>query len=428
MPSTPLVLVADRLLTLDANNTVYAPGAVAIVDGRIAQVGSVESMPAGEIEHLADHVLLPGLVNTHTHTPMWLFRGLTEDVPRGQWLADRMRPLEERVTPEDLSASALAGCLELLLNGVTTIADRYGEMDAVAPVVEASGLRAIVAYSLYDRTIATGLVHTEGLIERYGTDPRRSRVTVAIGPHATDSCGPDLLRQVRRLADRSGARIVIHLAQSESEVASVGQREGVDCATYLERLGLLGPDVVVAHATYLSPSEAELVGFKQTAVAHCPSSNAKLEARVAPIARLREAGATIGLGTDAACCNNRMDLFEEMKLAGLLNKVALNDPSRFTALELLRMATIDAARALGLDDLVGSIEVGKRADLIGVRMSGAHLQPWHDDAANLVYSARGSDVASVWIDGERLVQDGRPTRLDASVVLRAAGAILAGTT
>jgi 5-methylthioadenosine/S-adenosylhomocysteine deaminase len=237
-------------------------------------------------------------------------------------------------------------------------------------------------------------------------------VTVGLGPHATDTCGPELLGQVRRLADRTGARVFIHLAQSEAEVQA---RPG--CAAYLDNLGLLAPDVVVAHATYLSPVEAELVGRRGTAVAHCPSSNAKLEGRVAPVRRLRASGATVGLGTDAACCSNGMDLFEEMKVAGLLNKVAAEDPAVLTASDLLRMATLDGARALGLDGLVGSLEVGKRADVIAVRTTTARAQPWHDDAANLVYAVRGADVSAVWIDGEQLVRDGRPTRLDPAAIL-----------
>jgi 5-methylthioadenosine/S-adenosylhomocysteine deaminase len=226
-----------------------------------------------------------------------------------------------------------------------------------------------------------------------------------------------VLRRVRDLATRSGAKVVIHLAQSAAEVAAVKVRDGLSCAAYLDNLGLLAPDVVVAHATYLSPAEAELVGRRGTAVAHCPSSNAKLEGRVAPLGQLRAAGATIGLGTDAACCNNRMDLFEEMKLAGLLNKVAACDPAVFETTDLLRMATIDGARALGLDELTGSIAVGKRADVIAVDMTSAHVQPWHQDAANLVYAARGSDVSAVWVDGEQLVRDGRPTRIDEATVL-----------
>ena len=166
-------------------------------------------------------------------------------------------------------------------------------------------------------------------------------------------------------------------------------RGAAGCASYLDALGLLAPDVVVAHATYLTDAEADLVGARRTAVAHCPSSNAKLEGRVAPIARMRRAGAVVGLGTDAACCNNGMDLFDEMKVAGLLNKVAADDPAALPALDILRAATSEAARALGIDHLVGTLEPGKRADVIAVRTRGAHLRPWHDPVANLVYAARG---------------------------------------
>jgi len=407
------VLVADQVLTLDAQGTIHTPGAVTIEGATIRAVGPPPSTPAGEVVDLRGCVLLPGLVNTHTHTPMWVFRGLTEDVPRGEWLTGRLLPLERRLGPDELRRGALAGCLELIENGVTTIADRYGHMDAVATAVETSGLRAVVGHSLFDRSAEADLARSEALVERFGTDPARSRVWAGLAPHATDSCGPDLLRRVRRLADRTGARVFIHLAQSEEEVATVAAREATGCAGYLDALGLLGPEVVVAHATYLSDAEADLVGARRTAVAHCPSSNAKLEGRVAPIARMRRAGAVVGLGTDAACCNNGMDLFDEMKIAGLLNKVATDDPAALPALDILRAATSEAARALGIDHLVGTLEPGKRADVIAVRTRGAHLRPWHDPVANLVYAARGSDVTAVFVDGRPLLRERRLVELDA---------------
>jgi 5-methylthioadenosine/S-adenosylhomocysteine deaminase len=290
-------------------------------------------------------------------------------------------------------------------------------MDAVASAVEASGLRAVVGHSLFDRTAEADLAASERLIERFGTDPTRSRVWAGLAPHATDTCGPELLRRVRRLADRTGARVFIHVAQSQDEVARVIARGAAGCASYLDALGLLAPDVVAAHATYVSDAEADLLGSRRTAVAHCPSSNAKLEGRVAPIARMLRAGAVVGLGTDAACCNNGMDLFEEMKVAGLLNKVAADDPAAFPTLDLLRMATSEAARALGIDHLVGSLEPGKRADIIAVRHRGARLQPWSDPAANLVYAARGTDVTAVFVEGRQLVRDGRPVFLDTDRIL-----------
>jgi 5-methylthioadenosine/S-adenosylhomocysteine deaminase len=412
-----IVLVADQALTLDGAGTTFTPGAVVIEGNLIRAVGPPPLQPAGEVVDLRGSVLLPGLVNTHTHSPMWLFRGLTEDVPRGLWLTERLWPLERRLGPDELRAGALAGCLEMLLNGVTTIADRYGHMESVAKAVEASGLRAVVGHSLFDDAADAGLAASERLIERFGTDPARSRVWTGLAPHATDTCGPDLLRRVRRLAERTGARVFIHLAQSEEEVAAIRARGEAGCAQYLDALGLLGPTTVAAHATYLSPAEADLVGSRGTAVAHCPSSNAKLEGRVAPIARLRRAGAVVGLGTDAACCNNGMDLFDEMKVAGLLNKVAADDPAALPAIEILRGATSEAARALGIDHLVGSLEPGKRADVIAVRKTGAHVLPWHDPVANLVYATRGSDVVAVYVDGRRLVHEARPVSLDPDQIL-----------
>ncbi|HEV8656775.1 MAG TPA: amidohydrolase [Candidatus Limnocylindria bacterium] len=417
MSAALYTLIADDVLTLDARRTHHSPGAVGIEGVQISYVGPPPKAPTGTVVRLEGCVLLPGLINVHTHTPMWLFRGLTEDVPRGEWLAGRMRPLEARVGPNELRAGALAGCLEMLLGGVTTIADRYSDMGEIAGAVEESGLRAVIAHSLYDESAERGLRASAALLERFGADPERSRVWVGLGPHATDTCGPQLLRQVAALAERTGARVFIHLAQSEAEVAAVRARGEVGCAAYLDSRGLLGPTVVVAHGTYLREDEADLVGRRRTAVAHCPSSNAKLEGRVAPVARMRRAGAVIGLGTDAACCNNGMDLFAEMRTAGLLNKVAADDPTAFPVAELLRMVTSEAAAVLGIAHLVGSLEIGKRADVIAVDQQAPHIQPWHDPVANLVYAARGSDVRAVFVDGQPLVLDRRPVRLDAERIL-----------
>ncbi len=422
-----LTVLADEVLTLDSRDARYAPAAITIDGPTIASVGPAPDKPVGEIVDLRGCVLLPGLVNAHTHTPMWLFRGLTEDVPRGEWLSERISPLQARLGAGEYRAGALAGCLELLLNGVTTIADRYGHMDVVAEAIEASGLRALVAHSLYDASREPGLAVTERLLDRFGTNPARSRVWAGVGPHATDTCGPDLLRRVRLLADRTGARVFIHLAQSEEETRAVRAKGFAGCAAYLDELGLLRPDVVVAHGTYLSDREAELVGRRGTGVAHCPSSNAKLEGRVAPVGRMRRAGAVIGLGTDTACCNNDMDLFAEMKMAGLMNKLAAGDPAAFPAADLLRMATSEAARALGIDHLVGTLEPGKRGDIVAVRRDAPHLLPWHDPVANLVYAARGADVVAVFIDGQQLVRDRQPVYLDQERILaeatRAAGGL-----
>lgn len=415
---TRQALLAGEVITMDGADGVFAPGAVLIDGVRIAAVGTPEIVPPGtRTTDLGDCTLLPGLVNAHTHAAMWLYRGRTEDAPRGEWLPRRIAPLTGRLGPADLRHGALAGCLEMLRNGTTTIADRYSEMETIAGAVEESGLRAVVAHSIYDATADADLAATSRLIAHYGTDPDRARVWTGVGPHATDSCGPEMLRECRRMADRWGARVFVHAAQSQAEVDAARLRGASGCAALLDDVGLLAPDVVLAHCTYLTGGEADLVGRRGAAVAHCPSSNAKLEGRIAPIGRLRDAGAVIGLGTDAACCNNGMDLFAEMRSAGLLNKVAADDPAAFPAVELLRMATTGSARALGIDHLVGSLEPGKRADVIAVRRRAPHLLPRHDAVAALVYSTHGADVVGVWIDGEPQVRDGRALHLDEDRIL-----------
>ena len=235
MKASSYTLLADEVLTLDARGMTYSPGAVVIEGDSISYVGPPQAEKSGTVIHL-------------------------------EWLQARMRPLETLVGPSELRAGALAGCLELLTSGVTTIADRYSEMGEVAGAVEESGLRAVLAHSLYDSDAERGLREAEALLGRFGADPARSRVWAGVGPHATDSCGPDLLRRVAALAERSGARIFIHLAQAEAEVAAVRARGYAGCAAYLDELGLLAPTVVVAHGTYLTDGEADLVGRRGTAV------------------------------------------------------------------------------------------------------------------------------------------------------------------
>src|SRR3989441_9625213 len=237
------MLLADEVLTLDSRGMTYSPGAVVIEGDSISYVGPPQAEKSGTVIHPDGCAVLPGLVDVHTHTPMWLFRGLTEDVPRGEWLQARMRPLETLVGPGELRAGARAGCLELLTSGVTTIADRYSDMGEVAGAVEESGLRAVLAHSLYDRDAERGLRETEALLERFGADPARSRVWAGLGPHATDTCGPDLLRRVAALAERSGGRVFLHPPPAQAEIAAVRARGPPGCAARLDQLRRPRPTV-----------------------------------------------------------------------------------------------------------------------------------------------------------------------------------------
>lgn len=409
------------VVTLDAADRVLDPGIVAFDEDRISYVGPPDGYtPTGDEEVLLaeDQVILPGLINTHTHSCMALYRSGADDVPLGEWLPRYLYPMERRTTADDLYWGAVLGCCEMLANGITTIADRFSHMSVQAEGIATTGIRAVLGVTLTDARRVEQQADAEALLERWGTAPE-SRIRAALAPHATETCGPELLQWIRRTADERGAQIYIHLAQTREEVAEVATLYGIDgCARYLERHGLLGTDVIAAHCVYIDDEEVELLARSGTRVAHCPVSNVKIEARMAPIPAMLRAGVVLGLGTDCAASNNGMDLFGEMKCAGLLNKLLTGDPTFLPAARLLRLATSEAARVLGLEHLVGSLEVGKRADLITLDRDSLHLAPWNDLYGTLVYAARGADVRHVFVDGRAVVLDRRLLSVDPAELAR----------
>lgn len=392
---------------MNESDEIFPGGIVTFEDGRLTYVGASSdfaSQPSDQVVEASGCVVMPGLVNAHTHSPMTFQRGLIEDLSPPDWFA-RTYALEAAISDEQLYWAALLGSYEMLRHGVTCVADRYSHMDVVGEAVDRSGLRAVLGPSLYDIGRSTSLEGAIALVKRWGTSPER-RITCGLAPVGPDTSSTELLGQIRSAATQLGARIFIHLAQSRQELEVVRARGFEGPVHYLHALGFLGPDVVAAHCIYISDIESDLLAESGVKVAHCPSSNAKIEARVAPIGGLLARGVDVGLGTDCAPANNIMDLFQEMKVAALVNKIAAGDPVAFPVQKVLRMATRDAARALGLDLQVGSLEEGKRADIITIDWTGLHLQPPNDTYAHLVYSARGSDVRDVFIDGRPLLRDG----------------------
>ncbi|MCZ7575357.1 MAG: amidohydrolase [Ardenticatenaceae bacterium] len=421
--SSRTYLRGGLVLPLDERHDWFDPGVVTFAGGRITYVGPMETAPSpvGDtiVHDCSDRVILPGLVNTHTHTGMSYFRNLLEDLPSPEWFQHELEA-ERHLTPDDIYWAALLGAYELLRMGVTTTADRFSHMRSIVPALEHAGLRAIVAPSLVDSNAEARQRESLSLLEQYGARGD-GLIRVGLGPVGPDTCSTGLLRWTRAQADRYGALIFIHLAQSRQELREVARRGYHGAARYLDAIGVLGPDVVAAHCIYLDPEEVTLLGARGVRVAHCPASNAKIEGRVAPVMALERAGARVGLGTDCAASNNSMDLFSEMKTAGLLHKVALGDPSAMPVPKLLALATRRAADCLDVGDEVGSLEVGKRADVITVRRNEPFLQPWHDPRAGLVYATRGLDVQEVWVDGHQRVAAGRLLADDvAEAVARAA--------
>ena len=413
-----IVLSGGAVLTVNGADE-FLPAADIRLEGHtIVAIGAAGSLarPGDTPIDCREALIAPGLVNVHTHAATAFYRGMAEDRPREFWSAGYAMPGQERFTVEDHVFSARTACAEFLMNGVTCIADRLGNMDRIAPAIEQSGIRAVVGHSLVDAKAPADWKTAHAVLERFGTDPRR-RVFAGIAPHALDTCSDALLKECARQAERTGARVFLHVAQNEPEVAAVRQRGHDGALDCLVQTGLATPKTVAAHAIYLSNAEFEAWPSYGIAIAHCPASNLKIEARTLPLARL-VGRVPIGLGTDWTASNNSMDMLVEARLAALVGKMRADDPQALPVGQMVRMLTIDGARVLGLDALVGSVEVGKRADLVVFDANRLETTPAHDPMANLIYSMGPRSVRDVLVDGEILVRNGKLTRDDEAALAR----------
>lgn len=413
-----LVLSGATILTVDAGDRVLAASDLRIEGHAIAAIGAGGSLtrPGDTVIDCSHALVMPGLVNVHTHAATALFRGLADDLPSQFWSGRYRVPGQERFTPEDYLQSLEAACAEYLLNGVTCIADRLSEMDRLAPVIAGSGLRAVLGSTVSDDRAPADWPATERLIEKVGTDPT-ARIFAGIAPHALDSCSDALLAECARRAEALGCRVFVHVAQCAAEVEAVrrrGHRGALDC---LLRAGLVGPRLVAAHCIFLDEAEIDEWPRHGMSIAHCPASNLKIEARTLPIHRLI-GRVPIGLGTDWTASNNANDLLSEARLAALVGKMLAGDPRALSVREMIRMLTIEGARVLGIDHLVGSIEPGKRADVIVLDLDRLEMSPAHYPASNVIYAASPRAVRDVIVDGEMLVRHGRLTRADEAVLAR----------
>ena len=413
-----IVLAHAAVLTVDADDRFLPAADIRIEGNAIAALGAPGTLaqPGDTVIDCRETLVTPGLVNVHTHAATAFFRGLADDRPRAFWAAGYAVPGQERFTVDHHVQSVRAACAEFLLNGVTCIADRLGDMDRIAPAIEQSGIRAIVGHTLTDNRAPADWKTADAVLERFGTDPRR-RVSAGIAPHALDTCSDALLAECARRAGRNGAKVFIHVAQNEPEVAAVRARGHQGALACLEKTGLATANTVAAHAIYLDESEFEGWARHGIPIAHCPASNLKIEARTLPLARWI-GQVPIGLGTDWTVTNNSMDLLAEARLAALVGKMQADDPEALTVRQMVRMLTIDGARVLGIDRLTGSIEPGKRADLVVFDGTRLECTPAHDPASNLVYSMSPRSVRDVLVDGERVVRDGKLVRDDEIALAR----------
>jgi 5-methylthioadenosine/S-adenosylhomocysteine deaminase len=426
-----LLITNGLVLTMDSQQRMIPAGAVAIRADRIVAVGKADTIAAGQPGRVIDArggIIMPGLVNTHTHAAMTLFRGLADDLPLMTWLNDHIFPAEAAMDSRKVYCGALLACAEMIMSGTTTFCDMYLFEDAVARAVQKAGMRAVVGEVLYDFTSpnygspAQGLAYTNRLIETFRSDPL---ITIAVEPHSPYLCAPEVLTQASALARQHGIPMVIHLAETAGEVATILERYGRTPVEHLEALGVLAPNVLACHCVALSDRDIELLKRRDVKVSHNPESNMKLASGIAPVPQLLEAGICVGLGTDGAASNNNLDLFLEMDTAAKLHKVHRLDPTVLDAGTVLRMATIDGARALGLSERIGSLEPGKQADIIILDTRKPHLVPMYHPVSQLVYAARGSDVEAAVINGRIVMEQGRILTFDVEQAMEDANGIAA---
>ncbi|HIJ79050.1 MAG: amidohydrolase [Desulfobulbaceae bacterium] len=418
------LVVCGLVYTRDKENSVIEDGAVAIAGDMIVEVGSREQVlgryPRAQAIIEEHGLIMPGLVNTHTHAAMACFRGLADDLPLMTWLQHYIFPIEANLTAEIVYHSSLLSMAEMIKSGTTSFCDMYLFAKEVARATSDSGMRGWLGEVLYDFDspnyggLESGFNYVEEMFAQYEKHPL---VTITVDPHSVYTCSPALLQRLKEVAERRNAPYVIHLSETKDEVAGCLKLHGNTPVKHLQALGLLDEQVIAAHGVVLTEEEIELLSVCRVKVAHCPESNMKLASGVAPIPQLLAAGVTVGLGTDGCASNNDVDMFGEMDTAAKLHKVNTLDPTVMSAETTLGLATRGGAELLGAEGEIGSIEPGKKADIIVLDLNQPHLTPMYHIPSHLVYAARGADVIHSIINGRLVMRNRRLLTIDEAAIL-----------
>ena len=420
-----IVLSGGKVLTVDSNNTCYEEGAVAISGSEILAVGTISDladMAAAERIDARGKLIMPGLVNSHNHSPMSLFRGLADDLPLEQWLQEHIFPAEAKfITPESVRLGALLSVAEMVLSGTTTCCDGYFLADDIADAVASTGMRMVSGQGVIDFP-APGVPDPRQNIDVADRFAQRwcdasPLITPSIFCHAPYTCSPETLQAAKAAADNRGVLFQIHVGETRSEEEQCRQTHGCSSVRYLDRLGVLDHWTLLIHAVWADEADLDIIARRQSPVIHCPESNMKLASGIAPVPQMLDKGIVVGIGTDGCASNNDLDLFHEMDMAAKLHKAHQQNPSVLDAATVVRMATMGGAKALALDHKVGSLEKGKSADLIVIDTARPHLTPMYHPASHLVYAVKGSDVQDVMIEGCWVVKDRRILTLDTEAVM-----------
>jgi 5-methylthioadenosine/S-adenosylhomocysteine deaminase len=421
-----LIVNNGTVVTLDASRRVIPGGAVAI-DGRdIVAVGPAEEIAAkfsaSESIDATGHIVLPGLINTHTHAPMVLYRGLADDLALMDWLQKYIFPAEAKtVSPEFVRVGTKLAVLEMIQSGTTTYVDMYYFEEEIGRVTKAAGMRAVLGQTIIRfpvadaKTAAEGLARASAFVIEFQNE---DLITPAFAPHAMYTLDAAMLKSIRAAATNARVPLIIHLAETRDEVGISKKEHGASPVQYLDSLGMWGASpTLAAHAVHVTPADIGILAKRGVGVSHNPESNMKLASGTAPVPAMRTASIPVGVGTDGAASNNDLDMFEAMRQASFLHKLQSGDPRAIPAGTALEMATIEGARALGMDKLIGSLAPGKRADVIVVSMAAARQTPVYDPVSHLVYTTRGDDVRTTIVNGKILMRDRKMLTLDERSVL-----------
>jgi len=383
---------------------------VYIEENRISKISENISVNDAEIIDATGMVLMPGLINTHTHLPMSIFKGYKDDRTLMDWLNNAIFPVEDRLESDDFYYNSCLSILEMIKSGTTTCNDMYFGTERIIDAIEKMGIRALVSWCISDGSIRDKLDKTREYVKKYNEIDYRIKVLVSL--HAPYTCNPETTKICVDLAKELNTGIHVHLAETIDEENTIKERYGKTPTEYLNDLHVFDVKTILAHGIYLSDSDIEILKSKNTGIAHNPISNCKLSSGICNVTKLHENGICVGIGTDGSGSTTTLDMFEEMKLTAYLQKVNTLNPVAIKAYDVLKMATIEGAKVLGLENEIGTIEEGKKADIILININKPHLYPINDIATNLVYSANGADVDTVIIDGNVVMKNRKLANVD----------------
>lgn len=434
MREVDLIVTGSKALLLDSKNTCLNRASVAVNADGIVAVDHTEKIEklyrARKTIHAGNSLIMPGFVNCHTHAAMTCFRGIADDLELMDWLNNYIFPAEARnVNKELVYWGSLLAAAEMIKSGTTTFCDMYIFEDETAKAATAAGIRCLIGEVLFDfpspnfKTVDEGIAYTKMLAEKWKDDPL---VNIIIEPHALYTCSMPLLKEVKILAEQYGVPIGLHLLENAAEKKQLEEKLGRGAVSFLKEIGYLNEQLIAFHCVCMSEEDIRLFADHGCKISHNPASNMKLASGVAPVPEMLAAGITVGLGTDGCASNNNLDMIKEMATAAKLHKAARLDPTVMDAQTVLRMATIEGAKALGMEKKIGSLEAGKKADIIIIGLDEPHLTPLYNEYSHLVYAASGADVDTVIINGNVVMENRRLLTIDEEDVMNKVREIAVG--